>query len=149
MLSRRSFIYDTREDSWIEGPSLLSERCFHSSCAILSDDGSVQFIIIMGGTTCHRNSKFEYERKYSKSTEILNIKYQEWIRGPTLPCEIRQAACVSLPFLTDFACIIVGGSTFEEYCSSDIYGLNNALTEWKHLGKIRKGRQSHIAVSLS
>ena len=79
----------------------------------------------------------------------MDIKYQMWIQGPTLPCEIGLAACVSLPFLTDFACIIVGGSTFEEHCSSDIYDLNNALTKWKHLGKIREGRQGHIAVPLS
>ena len=97
----------------------------------------------MGGGTIR-------ESRNLKTTEILNIKKQKWIQGPSLPCGIQQAACVSLPFSTEFACIIVGGCTMiEEPASSDIYGLNNALTKWKHLGKIRKGRQSHIAVSLS
>ena len=143
MLSRRSFIYDIRENSWIEGPSLLSERCFHSSCAIQADDGSVQSIIIMGGRTSHDSWQ------HSNSTEILKIKDQKWIQGPNLPCGILHAACVSLPFSTDLACIIVGGSNIENYYSSDIYGLNNALTEWKHLGKLKRGRQGHIAIPLS
>ena len=142
MVSHRSFIYDIKEDSWIEGPPLLSKRYFHCSCAIQSDDGSVESIIIMGGGTIRESS-------LSKTTEILNIKNQKWIQGPALPCGIQQAACVSLPLSTEFACIIVGGCTVEEQASSDIYGLNNALTEWKHLGKIRKARQSHIAVPLS
>ena len=96
----------------------------------------------MGGGTIR-------ESRNLKTTEILNIKKQKWIQGPPLPCGIQQAACVSLPLSTEFACIIVGGCTDEEQASSDIYGLNNALTEWKHLGKIRKARQSHIAVPLS
>ena len=141
MVSHRSFIYDIKEDSWIEGPPLLSKRYFHCSCAIQSDDGPVEFIIIIGGRT--------RSELYYKTTEILNIKNQKWVKGPTLPCGIEQAACVSLPPLLDFACIVVGGCTFEQYASSDVYGLDKALTEWKHLGKIRKGRQSHIAVLLS
>ena len=142
MVSHRSFIYDIKEDSWIEGPPLLSKRYFHCSCAIQSDDGSVEFIIIIGGGISGENCHY-------KTTEILNIKNQKWVKGPTLPCEIEQAACVSLPLLTDFACLVVGGCTIEHLASSDVYGLNKALTEWEHLGKIRKGRQSHIAVSLS
>ena len=98
------------------------KRCFHCSCAIQSDDGSVEFIIIIGGAI-HYKESYHY-----KTTEILNIKNQKWVKGPTLPCEIEQAACASLPLLTGFACIVVGGSTFEHLASPDVYGLYNDQT---------------------
>ena len=96
----------------------------------------------MGGWTSQ-------EELIDKSTEILNTKDQKWSQGPTLPCGMVYAACASLPFSNDFACIIVGGATIEEEYSSNVYGLNKALTEWKHLGKIREGRRFYIALPLS
>ena len=88
------------------------------------------------------------ENLYSRSTEILNIEDQKWVKGPNLPYGNGKAACVSLPPTTNFACVIVGGETFESY-SSNVYGLNKSLNEWRHLGKIRKERQCHIALPLS
>ena len=71
------------------------------------------------------------------------------MKGPNLPCGIGRPECLSLPLTTNFACIIVGGATEEETLSSNVYGLNKTLSEWTSLGKIRKGRQSNIALPLS
>ena len=150
---------------------LLQPRAFHSSCSIQSDDGSTKCIIIIGGNTNKESP--------SKSVEILNVKDlrsylsskfkwsledQMWTQGPPLPCGIRFSACVSLPPTTNFACLVIGGDArqyeknmlpngrrwdrFNEY-TSDVYGLNKKLTEWKLLGRIRTGRSGHIALPLS
>ena len=88
---------------------------------------------------------------YSKSTEILNFKDQKWIQGPELPCDKgpEYASCVELPEASDIACVVIGGNIGEEYCSSNVYGLNKSTTEWTSLGKIRKGRFLHIALPFS
>ena len=120
---------------------LLSQRLYHSSCAIYADDGSLHCVIIIGGRTPEENF-------YSKSTEILNIKDNKWTKGPTLPCDVRNAACVSLPPIAKFACVIVGGKTFLK-SSANVYGLNKTLSEWTALGKIRKERKDYITLPLS
>ena len=158
--SRRTFIYNIKNNSWSEGPSLLEPRADHSSCAIQSDDGSTQCIIVIGGLT--------NQGRYLKSVEILNVKNikshwsigakwpinnQQWVKGPPLPCIVEHAKCVPLHPLTNFACNIIGGQNVENEpinrYSSDVYGLNKELTEWKLLGKIRTGRNNHIALPLS
>ena len=77
------------------------------------------------------------------------MKDKKWVQGPTLPSGVFHAACVALPPTHDYACVIVGGSTIEETHSSNVYGLNKSLSQWTHLGKIRTGRQSHIALPFS
>ena len=139
--SRRTFIYDNKEDRWTTGPSLLTARHYHSSCAIQSDEGSTLFIIIIGGETDQQH--------FSKSTEILNLKDQKWVQGPQLPCGIRFATCVALPPSTNFACVIVGGQSEEDNYSSKVYALNKIMSEWTVLGNIRTGRYSHIAIPIS
>ena len=93
------------------------------------------------------------EDLFSETTEILSIKNQKWIKGPNLPRGIGKPACVSLPPITNFACVIVGGAikgkTSLGASSSDIYGLNKTLTEWTYLGKIRKEEHWPIALPLS
>ena len=123
------------------GPPLLTPRCRHSSCTIQSDDGSTKCIIIIGGWTDHES--------FSKSTEILDLTDQKWIQGPELAVGIKAAACVALPLSSNFACVIVGGKSKKDYYSSDVYGLDKNSTEWTLLGKMRKGRHSHIALPIS
>ena len=105
----------------------------------------VKAIIIMGG------------RQYNKvlnTTEVLYTKDQKWTPGPPLPCNLVHASCVALPPITNFACIVIGGSNSSTYwdesqCSSNVYGLNNNLTEWTLLGRIRTERQFHLVLALS
>ena len=138
---------------------MLEPRAGHSSCAIQSDDGSTQCIIVIGGST--------NQGRYLKSVEILKVNNkkshssigakwpknnQKWAKGPPLPCVVEDAHCVPLHPLTNFACVIIGGWIGGDKPinrSSDVYGLNKELTEWKLLGKIRNGRSNHIALPLS
>ena len=138
---------------------MLEPRAGHSSCAIQSDDGSTQCIIVIGGLT--------NQGRNLKSVEILNVKNikshwsigakwpinnQQWVKAPQLPCKVEHAKCVPLHPLTNFACVIIGGVIGGDKPinrSSDVYGLNKELTEWKLLGKIRTGRNNHIALPLS
>ena len=120
---------------------MLTARAAHSSCSIQSDNGSVKYIIILGGHTDQEHA--------SKSTEILNVKDKKWVQGPSLPCGIEYAACVALPPAKSFACVVIGGWTSKENYPSDVYGLNQSLTEWTLLGNIRLGRYDHIALPLT
>ena len=120
---------------------LLTPRFRHSSCALLSDDGSTRCIIIIGGWT--------YKEQNSKSTEILHIADQKWVQGPNLPVGMRSSACVALPPTSNFSCVIIGNSSGEESFSSGVYGFDKSLSEWTPLGKIRKGRYNHIALPIS
>ena len=136
---------------------MLEPRACHSSCAIQSDNGSTQCIIVIGGLTKKGPSL--------NSVEILNVKHkkshwsigtkwsisnQKWVQGPPLPCVVKYAKCVPLLPMTNFACVIIGGwNGRDELYSSDVYGLNKELTEWKLLGKMKTGRRNHTAIPLS
>ena len=102
-------------------------------------------------------------RSYLSSKLKWSLEDLMWTQGPPMPCGIRFSACVPLPPTTNFACLVIGGDTrqyekiilpsgkhdkYDEY-TSDVYGLNNELTEWRLLGKIRTGRSKHIALPLS
>ena len=84
-----------------------------------------------------------------KSTEILVLTDQKWVRGPEFAVGIKAAACVALPPSSNFSCVVIGGWTEKEDYSSNVYGLDKSLTEWTLLGKIRNGRHSHIALPIS
>ena len=133
-------------------------RSHHSSCVIQADDGSTQCILVLGGQT--------NQEQFSKSTEILNIKDQNWIHGPTLPFGVKYAACVALPPSSNFACALIGGEIYDNHPSTlsyqlsrdhhtyslCVHGLNKALTKWLLLGKINivaAGTGHHIALGLS
>ena len=143
-MSQKCFIYDVRSDDWKEGPSLISARYTHCSCIIQSDGGTQDVIIVIGGST---------NQGVTNTTEIFNIDKSQWTQGPPLPCRIDSAACVSLPptmkSVSNISCVVVGGCTDKQRCSSDVYGLNRSLTSWTHLGKIKKGRWGHIVLPLS
>ena len=129
----------------IEGPPLIQPRWRHSSCAIQSEDGSTESIIIIGGQT----DPYYYNRTAVNTTEILHLKDPKWLQGPKLPLGIRRASCVELPLTSSFACVLIGGYTEEEHYSSCVYGLNRRLTEWTYLGEIRTGRHTHVALPIS
>ena len=141
--SQCTYIYDIQENEWIEGPSLLAARSFHSSCAIKSDDGTTESIVIVGG---EKNDNDELLR----STEILKIKEQKWISGPTLPIGLADAACVELPPIMNFACLVIGGRTDgDQNWSSNVYGLDKSLSTWRYLGDINECTYGLLGFSLS
>ena len=64
------------------GPSLSTPRHDHSSCAIKSDDGSTQSVIIVGGRVGGRS--IQNGIYYSKTTEVLTLNTLKWVEGPKL-----------------------------------------------------------------
>ena len=131
---RYTFIYNIQENNWTEGPPLLTARYNHSSCAIKSEGGTTESIIIIGGEARDRED-------YLCSTEILKINEQKWVPGPDLPKGISKAVCIELPFIMQYACLIIGGKTFSAIddpdWSSNVYGLNKSLLTWTFLGEIK------------
>ena len=136
--SQRTFIYDFLENSWTEGPLLLTPRYYHSSCAVQLDDGSTQCIIVIGGP--------EY---WPGSTEIYDIKNGKWVIGPPLPYGERYASCGPLPPTSKYACLAIGRDINDFNFSWNVYGLNRILTGWTLLGKTKKGSKSYIALAPS
>lgn len=139
--SRCTFIFDSQENEWTKGPHLLTYRSYHSSCAIKSEDGKIESIIIVGG------EEFDKEEP-SNTTEILKLNEQRWIQGPLLPEGITDSSCVALPPIMNYACLVIGGRT-EEGLSSNVYALDKSLSTWTHLGKLTAGLCDHIAIPLS
>ena len=68
---------------------------------------------------------------------------------------MQSPARVALPPTSNFACVVLGGWTDDKddeddyKVSNDVYGLNNKLTEWTYLGKMRRGTCRHIALPLT
>ena len=139
-LSQRTFIYDVKGDSWTEGPSLLTPRMSHSSCVIQSDDGSTQFIIIIGGNT--------EEVKDSDTTEILDLNVHKWVQGPALPFGARYTACATLPPTSNFSCVVFGTDTSKTLSGTCVYGLDKILIEWKLLGKFQTRSWGSVRMAL-
>ena len=142
VISRRTFIYDAKANSWTDGPSLLTPRMYHCSCVIQLDDGSTRSIIIIGGYT--------KEREDSNTTEILDINVQKWVQGPSLPSGLRYTTCVTLPQTSCLLCVVLGTGTNLEFSGTGAYGLDKRLMEWKFLGKISSysGRSACTALPL-
>ena len=138
-ISQQCYIYDVKDNIWTEGPPLLTPRCHHSGCAIKSEDGSIQSIIITGGMTDN-----EY---WSTDTEILDLKEQRWIKGPNLPLGIHEASCVALPPTLDFACLLIGGKSHGLTVES-VYGLKKSLDEWIFRGDFFDWITNSIGIAL-
>ena len=164
-MSRRTYIYDIDTHKLTKGPPLSLPRRNHSSCVIPSEDGTPQYVILIGG---YDDIEFEHYDElidgfYTDTTDILNIKDGKWILGPKLPYNIRGAECVALPPTMKYSCVVIGGSTSIPYqlpnstgdwkqeivYRSDVYGLNRSLTNWEFLGTMMKKRCDHIALPLS
>ena len=114
-----------------------------------SDDGSTKCIIVIGGLTDEGP-----DEKVLRTSEILDLENREWVQGPELPLGLENSACIAIPPTYDFACVVVGGWSEEEteegqIHSSNICGLKKSLSEWKVLGKIKRGRSNHITLPLS
>ena len=114
-----------------------------------SDDGSRKCIIVIGGLIDQGCIV-----KVLRTSEILDLDNRKWVQGPELPVGLHSAACVALP-PSKFACVVLGGCTGDEEdndddkVSNDVYGLNNKITEWTFLGKMRGRICNHIALPLS
>ena len=129
---------------------MISPRSCHASCTILSEDGSTDCIILIGGYTENKQLNESYGREYLNTTEILKIQEENWIEGPKLPDEMKVLGCVGLPPSSNYGCLVVGGrikvdkdrSTTDQDLhfwpkATNLYGLEKSLTSWTFLGQLK------------
>ena len=117
----------------------------HASCAINCKEGSIKTIIVVGGST-------DFE-EYSSSTELFDAKENQWSRGPDLPIKVKEAACVTTPSNMKYSCLVIGGISkewfgYKEYISRSIFGLDQELKSWTHVGFLKRARYGHIILPI-
>ncbi len=135
--STTTFLLDTRENVWKEGPSLLHVRAFLSCGQIRSAKNSSEFsIIIVGG--------FD-NRLFLSTTEILDQSNGEWRQGPALPFGIAFAQLVED---ADGGVVLVGGEAEGMPYLDTLFRLPHAGQDgkWEELPqKLKIGRILHTA----
>ena len=116
----------------------------HCSCVILSDDGSTQSIIIIGGNT----KEEDYISEDSYTTEIFDLNDKKWVQGPDLPLGQGYTACVTLPPTYRFSCVVFGTAWSNTSTLTGVYGLDKRLMEWKFLGKLKNRLSRSVDIAL-
>jgi hypothetical protein len=135
-MSRKTFILDTRENVWKEGPSLLQERAYLGCGQIRSAKNSSEFSIIAAGG---------YNGAHISTTEVLDEFNGEWRQGPALPFGI---CCSKLVEDADGGVVMVGGRSYGMHLET-IFRLPHADKDgkWEELPqKLKIGRCYHTAV---
>jgi hypothetical protein len=132
--SKKTFLLDTKENVWKEGPSLLQERVVFGCGQIRSAKNSSEFSIIVAGG---------FNGACLSTTEVLDQSNGEWRQGPALPFAICAAQLVED---ADGGVVFVGGNT--EGRSDTLFRLPHAGQDgkWVELPqKLKIGRNSHTA----
>jgi len=134
--SKKTFLLDTNENVWKEGPSLLQERDSFSCGQIRSAKNSSEFSIIVAGG---------YNGAYLSTTEVLDQSNGEWRQGPALPFAI---CCNELVEDADGGVVLVGGYVEDMPYLDTLFHLTHAGEDgkWEELPhKLQIGRNRHIA----
>jgi hypothetical protein len=132
--SKKTFLLDTKENVWKEGPSLLKERAYLSCGLIRSIKNSSEFSIIVTGGL--------YGAPLS-ATEVLDQSNGEWRQGPALPFGIYGAQQVED---ADGGVVLVGGYAEGMPYLDTLFRLPHAGQDgkWEELPqKLKIGRGYH------
>ncbi len=134
--SPKTYLFNTENEIWTEGPPLKHKRKLHSCGRIKKNSQSQEFSIIVAGG---------YEGSYLSSVEILDAGSNEWREGPSLPFGIDEAEMVEDQ---NGGVVLVGGE-------SDSYKYLDTLFQLPHGGedavwtkmeqKLQTGRWGHVA----
>jgi Galactose oxidase, central domain len=139
--SKKTFLLDTKENVWKEGPSLLQERDSFGCGQIRSSKNSSEFSIIVAGG--YNGATF------LRTTEVLDQSMQEWKQGPVLPLGICRNRIVED---ADGGVVMVGGWVLGGQSHLDtLFRLPHAGQdgEWKELPqKLKIGTRFQIALML-
>jgi hypothetical protein len=138
-VSKKTFLLDTKENVWKNGPSLQQERGYLSCGLIRSAKNSSEFSIIAVGGRLNDGPRFS-------TTEVLDQPNGEWRQGPTLPFGINHAQLVED---ADGGVILVGGYADDMSDLDILLRLPHAGQdgEWEELPqKLTIGRGHHTAV---
>jgi hypothetical protein len=136
-VSSNTFIFNTENEIWNDGPQLKNERRHHSCGIIRKNNQSEEFsIIVAGGVDQSRLS----------SIEILDLGSNEWRKGPDFPFEIYASQMVEDQ---NGGVVLIGG----EYRTSgwtldNLYQLPHGGedSEWIKMKQTLKiGKRNHVA----
>jgi hypothetical protein len=134
--SKKTFLLDTKENVWKEGPPLLHDRTGLSCGQIRLGKNNSEFsIIVVGGI---------YAGTYFSTTEVLDQPSGEWRQGPALPFGISNAKLVED---ADGGVVLVGGRAHLPYFDT-LFRLPHAGQDgkWEELPqKLKIGRIYHTA----
>jgi len=133
---KKTFLLDTKENVWEEGPSLLQEMGYLSCGLIRSIKNSSEFSIIVAGG---------WDGTYISTTEVLDQSNGEWRQGPALPFGIYGAQLVED---ADGGVVLVGGYAEGMPYLDTLFRLPHAGQDgkWEELPqKLKIGRRYHTA----
>jgi hypothetical protein len=134
--SKKTFLLDTKENVWKEGPSLMQERDSFSCGRIRSATNSSKFSIIVAGG---------YNETDLTTTEVLDQLNGEWRQGLPLPFAI---CCSKLVEDADGGVVLIGGRIGGMTYSDTLFRLPHAGHDgkWEELPqKLKIGRNFHNA----
>jgi hypothetical protein len=145
-LSSNTFLFNTENEIWAEGPQLKKERMDHSCGRIRKNSHSQDFSIIVVGGVEGLGWKSTPGHYFSfSSVEILDLGANEWRKGPDLPFGIDLAQMVEDP---NGGVVLVGGrSDFYRYLDT-LYQLphGGADAVWTKMEqKLKIARRDHVA----
>jgi hypothetical protein len=134
--SSNTYLFNTENEVWTEGPQLKHKRKLHSCGRIKKDSQSKEFSIIVAGG---------YEGSFLSSVEILDAGSNEWREGPNLPFGIDKAEMVEDQ---SGGVILVGGESDSDKYLDNLFQLQHGGEDavWAEMEqKLKTGRWGHVA----
>jgi hypothetical protein len=134
--SSSTYLFNTENEIWTEGPELKIERAYHSCGRIRKISHSQDFSIIVAGG---------YDGFSMSSVEIFDLGANEWREGPDLPFGIAYAQMVEDP---NGGVVLVGGRSNSKRHLDTFYQLPHGGTDavWTKMEqKLKVGRNAHAA----
>jgi hypothetical protein len=134
--SPNTFLFNTENEVWMEGPPLMIERNSHSCGRIRQGSHSNEFSIIVAGG---------WNDSQMSSVEILDRGTNEWRRGPDLPYGIQLSQMIEDQH---GGVVLVGGQSSEVQRLDSLFRLphGGAYAVWTKMEqKLKMGRYWHTA----
>ena len=131
-----TWIYDTVEKSWTQGPNMISNRLL-PSCMVDHETGMIH---VMGGHSSGQSLA---------STETLKIGEGKWKVGSNLPMPLDLSAAASSRY-SEYVGYLAGGYNRQSSSIQDvILGLRRSNMTWVELSnKLQTSRAGHSLVNI-
>lgn len=146
VISDKTYIFNSLDKLWTEGPLLKKSRYLHVSGMIRKNSKTQEkVIIVVGGCRIDEEHAQGFMRPalYLDSTEILDTETSEWRSGPQLPMAISSSALVED---ADGGVVLIGGFGDGKEAVKTLYRLSHAEGEWvKMTQELKTPRWFHSA----
>ena len=118
--SKKTYLFNSENESWSEGPTLISGRNSHTCAKIKKSSQSSQYsIIVVGG----------YNGWSMSSVEILEEGASEWVAGPEFPFPILDSSMIEY---SDGSVFLIGGRKVgsSRVALDTIFQLQHGQADW-------------------